>query len=175
MKKMILCAMLLAAAAGAAMAQAAPGAEQKLAEMKKLDKLVGTWKGSGWIQRGKERENFTGAETVQSKLGGLAVLVEGKHFDAAGKVIHETLAVLSYNPQKKAYDFATYLANGVAGVNELKAVGDHYEWGFEIPNFGTMRYTIRIENNKWLEIGEISRDGGNTWTKNFEMTLDKTK
>ena len=52
MKKMILCAMLLAAAAGAAMAQAAPGAEQKLAEMKKLDKLVGTWKGSGWIQRG---------------------------------------------------------------------------------------------------------------------------
>lgn len=146
----------------------------KKTEMKKLGKMAGQWKGSGWLQQGKTRENFTGTEMVQKKLDGLALLVEGKFMDSEGKVSHETLAVLSYDDALKNYRFATYLANGITGVQDFKIVGDHFEWGFQILNTGTVRYTIKIDDTTWFEIGEFSRDG-KTWAKNFEMKLEKVK
>ena len=174
MKNYLLLALVILVCVHISQAQPANNTELKRAEMKKLDKMVGQWKGSGWIQQGPTRETFTGAETVQSKLNGLAVLVEGKFANPEGKVIHQTLAVLSYDEAQKNYRFATYLANGNGGVQEFKIVGDHYEWGFQIPNFGTVRYTITTDDKTWFEIGEFSRDG-KTWTKNFEMKLDKVK
>ncbi|MFZ1701950.1 MAG: hypothetical protein WBO10_05050 [Pyrinomonadaceae bacterium] len=147
----------------------------KKAEMKKLEKMAGQWKGSGWIQRGPTRETFAGMETVQSKLDGLTLLVEGNFVDPKGKIIHQTLAVLSANHEMSGYDFSTYLANGNSGMQEFKIVGDHYEWGFQIPNVGAVRYTIKIDEKTWFEIGEFSRDGGKTWMKNFEMSLVRVK
>lgn len=147
----------------------------KRSEMKKLDRLVGQWKGSGWIQQGKERESFTGTETVQRKIDGLALLVEGRFTSkmpsGEEKVIHETLAVLSYNLQTKIYDFDTFLASGRAGKHEFKAVEDGWEWGFKFPQ-GTVRYKIKIADNTWTEIGEITMNGKD-WTKFFEMNLKK--
>jgi len=148
--------------------------ETKRAEMKKLDRLVGQWQGTGWIQQGKNRETFAGTETVQRKIDGLALLVEGNFKDKDGKVIHETIAVLSPNLQKKSYDFQAYLASGNAGGYEFKALGDGWQWGFQFPN-GTIRYDIKINNDTWLETGEISQDSGKTWMKFFEMQLKKVK
>ncbi|MGI9055142.1 MAG: hypothetical protein ACR2F2_04995 [Pyrinomonadaceae bacterium] len=63
---------------------------------------------------GAAREEFTGTENVQRKVDGLALLVEGRFTDKkdSAKVIHETLAVLNYNPKTDIYDFKTYLASG---------------------------------------------------------------
>src|SRR3974377_2170985 len=56
----------------------APASGQR-AEMKKLDWLVGQWKGGGWIQMAPQgRKEFTEAETVQSKLDGLVFLIDGQ-------------------------------------------------------------------------------------------------
>lgn len=167
-------ALVLFVCANFAFAQAPNAVELKKTEMKKLDKMAGQWKGSGWIQRGPQRETFTGTETVQKKLDGLALLVEGKFANAEGKVIHETLAVLSCDDKMSGYKFATYLANGITGLQDFKVVGDHYEWGFEIPSAGTVRYMIRIDYTSWLEVGEFSRDG-KLWFQNFEMKLNKVK
>lgn len=150
-------------------------AAAKRSEMKKLDRLVGQWKGSGWIQQGRERESFSGTETVQRKIDGLELLVEGR-FTAKmpggeEKVIHETLAVLSYNLQTKIYDFDTFLASGRSGKHELKIIEDGWEWGFKIPQ-GVVRYKIKIADNTWTEIGEIMLNGKD-WTKFFEMNLKK--
>ena len=155
-------------------AQAPNTVDAKKAEMKKVEKMAGQWKGSGWIQQGPQRETFTGGETVQKKLDGLAMLVEGNFSNPAGKVIHQTLAVLTCNEKMTGYDFATYLASGITGIHQYNAVGDHFEWGFQIPNFGTVRYKIKIDGTTWSEIGEFSRDG-KTWLQNFEMTLTKVK
>jgi hypothetical protein len=148
-------------------------AEQLRAEMKKVDSLVGQWKGSGWIQQGPKRETFTGTETVQRKLDGLAVLVEGKFANPEGKIIHETLAVLAYEAKDSKYHFRTYLASGLSGEHDFRLLGSGYEWGFQIPT-GTIRYTIKTDNDVWFEIGEFSRDGQN-WIKIFEMKLEKVK
>ncbi len=144
----------------------------KKAEMAKLASLAGTWNGSGWMQLKDGRETFRGVETIQKKIDSLALLVEGRFFNAKGKSVHETLAVLSYDDKQKNYSFATYLANGISGVQVFKIVGDHYEWGFDIPGGGTVRYTITINGDKWHEIGEYSRDG-KSWTQTFEMDLER--
>jgi hypothetical protein len=147
-------------------------AEAKRAEMKNLDRLIGQWKGAGWIQQGATRETFEGTETVQRKIGGLALLVEGNFKNKEGVVTHDTLAVISPNTKTKNYDFQTYLANGMSGVQELKAVEGGWQWGFQFPG-GEIRYIIKIENSVWSETGEMSRDEGKTWMKFFEMNLKK--
>lgn len=148
-------------------------AELQRAEVKKLESMVGKWQGSGWIMHEGKRETFTGSETVQRKLDGLAILVEGKFANPEGRVIHETLAVLSYNAKDSKYNFRTYLATGTSGEHELKLLPDAFEWGFQIPA-GTIRYTIKTANDVWSEIGEFSKDG-KSWIKFFEMNLNKVK
>ena len=146
--------------------------ETSRTEMKKLDAMVGKWQGSGWSQRGKERETYTGTETVQRKIDGLALLVEGKFVNKENVVVHETLAVLSYNSTSKDYDFNTFLFDGRKGQYTLKAAGENWQWGFSFPG-GTIRYTIKLTADTWHEIGEMSMDEGKTWRQFFEMTLKK--
>jgi hypothetical protein len=148
-------------------------AERLRGEVKKLESMVGQWKGSGWIQQGPKRETFTGTETVQRKLDGLALLVEGKFANPEGKIIHETLAVLAFDPKAKGYRFRTYLASGVSGEHDLRIIPDAYEWGFSFTG-GEVRYTIKTANDVWFEIGEFSKDG-KTWVKFFEMKLERVK
>ncbi|MET0754165.1 MAG: hypothetical protein ABWZ66_12365 [Pyrinomonadaceae bacterium] len=160
-------------------AQADKDAQQKQTEaqrteMKKLDAMVGQWKGSGWIEQGKGKETFTGTENIQRKLGGLALLVEGIFVDKQDVVIHETLAVLSYNSAAKDYDFNTFLISGRKGAYKLKAEGEGWIWGFTFPG-GEIRYHIKLTSDTWHETGEISMDEGKTWRSFFEMTLKKAQ
>ena len=148
-------------------------AERQRTEVKKLESMVGQWKGSGWIQQSAKRENFTGTETVQRKLDGLALLIEGKFANSEGKVIHETLAVLDFDAKAAKYRFRTYLATGMSGEQGFKIVADSFEWGFQVPA-GTIRYTIKTANDLWFETGEFSKDG-KSWSKFFEMKLDRVK
>ncbi len=41
--------------------------------------------------------------------------------------------------------------------------------------YGKTRFTLDFTDGKWHEIGEFSRDGGQNWMKNFEMTLSRAK
>ncbi|PYS98332.1 MAG: hypothetical protein DMF63_16915 [Acidobacteria bacterium] len=174
MKKVVFLFFVLFVSFVSIQAQMQQDVTNRQAEMKKLDKLVGTWKGSGWYSvAGGKRENFTSAEVVQRKIDGLAMLVEGKHINPEGKVIHETLAVISYDEPSKIFKFSTYLATGPTGNYDFKVVLDGYEWGFKTPA-GTIRYLIKADNDVWSETGEFSRDG-QAWVKIFEMKLDRVK
>lgn len=148
--------------------------EAKKAGMKQVEKLIGRWEGAGWIYMGKDRWEFTGTELVQSKLDGLALLVEGKYVTKTEppRVMHETLAVLTYDPAKKHFDFRTNLATGASKDFVMTANEPVYEWGFDAPN-GKILYIITIKDGVWSEIGKVSRDGGQTWFQFFEMNLKK--
>jgi len=146
-------------------------------EMKKLDYMVGQWQGTGWISRGAGRQTFAGTETVQRKLGGVALLVEGNFKGklpgaAQDTTVHETLAVISYDDKAKRYRFQTYLATGSTGDHELAITEDGWQWGMQTPR-GNVRYTFKLtEKGEWFEIGEFSQDG-TSWQKFFEMTLQR--
>lgn len=135
-------------------AQTSPQLTTRLNEMKKLDYMVGQWKGTGWIEHQGGRQTFAGTETVQSKLNGLALLVEGKFKDKDGAVIHETLAVINYDEKTKAYRFNTYLATGMTGEHELKLLEGGWQWGFPIPGAGNVLYTFKLTDKcESFEIG----------------------
>ena len=63
-------------------------------------------------------------------------------------------------------------AGGAIGV-EPKLVDGGFEWGFRAEERGvTVRFTIRFDEKRWHEVGEMSADG-KTWNKFLEMTLER--
>lgn len=156
-----------------------PGMLQREA-MKRLDSWAGQWRGSGWILTwpSRTRQEFTITETVQSKLGGKVLLVEGlgraKDPQTGAEVdSHVTLAVLSYDEKAQTYRFRTHEATGRALDALAKPIDGGLEWGFRDETSGsTIRFTIHLDGNRWHEVGEASRDG-KTWHKFLEMTLER--
>lgn len=141
----------------------------RVAAMQKLSFLEGVWKGTAWMQMGPKREETTSAETVTREVGGNALLVKGLHRIADGRVVHDTLGVLSAN-EDGTYAFHTWLANGRNGVYRGEWTDGAFVWGMDSPG-GRVRYTIRLDDRgRWFEIGEREAKGAG-WTKFFEMTL----
>ena len=175
--KKILWTALLCVSPFALLAQAPASATGQRAEMKKLDWLLGQWKGTGWMQMGPQgRKEFTQTETVQSKLDGLVLVIEGLgKSKESGLTVHNALAFVSYDERAKTFRWRAFTAEGRQTDTEAKAGTDTLEWGLEIPQRGRMRYTIKLnEKGEWFEVGETSQDG-QTWQKVFEMTLQRQK
>lgn len=169
---------LLALTIFAAPAIAAPQTSSAPSQMAKMNFLVGTWQGQGWIFTGRgQRHTFKETETVTPKLGGDALLFEGsgKSTDAdnAGKVIHSALAVASYDAHAKAFRWYALQA-GQSPIDTQARVSDHtLVWHMAVPHGGVIRFTIKLnKKHQWHEIGEFSRDG-RAWHQFFEMTLSR--
>lgn len=167
-------------AQGAAAEPAQDAAAVQREAMKKLEAWVGQWQGSGWIVDGpsRNRHEFTITETIQSKLGGRVLLVEGlgkgKDPKTGAEIdTHNTLAVLSYDEKVQIYRFRTHEANGRTLDVEAKPIDGGLEWGFRDETRGaTIRFTVHLDGNRWHEVGEATRDG-KTWHKFLEMTLQR--
>ncbi|HKQ37776.1 MAG TPA: hypothetical protein VJ063_06835 [Verrucomicrobiae bacterium] len=148
----------------------------QLGEMKKLDWFVGRWKGAGWIQMGpKGRHEFIQTETIESKLDGLVLVIEGLGKSKEdGSTVHTALAVVSYDHRANKFRWHAFTPEGQMET-EAKVGKDSLQWSLKIPQRGQMRYTItRNEKGEWFEIGEMSQED-QTWRKFFEMTLQKQK
>ncbi len=143
--------------------------------MKQCAFVIGEWKGSGWMMMGPQnRRTFTQSETVVPKLNGLVLQIDGLGTNPEGKVVHEALATIAYDPGTKTYRFRSYEAQGHYLDTDATCHDSTLVWNI---NAGPrkIRYTITLnEKKQWFEIGESSADGSN-WQKFFEMTLDKTK
>ena len=158
-----------------AMAPDAQIAEQRAA-ISRLDFMLGTWTGSGWMMLGPgQRAEFNQTETVQKKLDGTLITIDGDGRDKSNpdRIVHNAFAVLTYTPETKQYRFQPFLPGHQLDVSPT--VSDHsWTWGFDVP-YGKTRFTLDFTDGKWHEIGEFSRDGGQNWMKNFEMTLLRAK
>lgn len=153
-----------------------PPPAQKAA-IAKLAHWVGEWDGTGWaMTRTGERHEFEIREAIQLKLGGIALLVEGvgKAKDPSGSVMHNALAVVSFDPKTQKYRFRHYTLQGTEGESELKPVDGGYEWILNPEGSpATVRFTIKIDGKKWNEVGEVTLDG-KTYQRFLEMNLERT-
>jgi hypothetical protein len=168
--------MILAAAAAVPSGHAAaqePGAAQR-GEMKRLEGLVGTWKGEGWMEFGPgQRHTFMSEERVTAKAGGLALLIEGQHKDSTGTtVVHDAVALVTYDERAKLFRFRALDARGHAADSEAQVGNATLSWTIPAAQGMTMRYTSSWTANEWQEVGEMSTDG-KTWRKFFEMKLKR--
>jgi len=183
MQRHTLCTIVLLALVTAkpVAAQQPQALAQRHEAMKKLDFLIGTWKGESWTEFVPgQRQESRGTETVQSKLGGLLVTMEGIHRRKAGDrpegaIVHNAFAVASYDEKAKRYRFQAYTDRGSYVDAEAKVADGRLEWGFRVPNSVEIRYVIKLnETGQWFETGEMSRDG-KSWRKFFEMRLARVK
>ena len=150
--------------------------EVQLREMKKLDWFVGHWKGTGWIQMGPQgRHEFTQTETIEAKLEGLVLVIEGLgKAKEDGSTVHTALAFVSYDHHASKFRWHAFTPEGQIDT-EAKVGTDTLEWTLEIPQRGRMRYTItRNEKGEWFEVGDMIHED-QTRHKFFEMTLRKEK
>jgi len=140
------------------------------ANISKLDFLVGDWKGNGWMfGQNRQRHEFEQTGDIQFKLDGTAILIEGLG-KSEGKVIHNALALITYDKKEGIYNFSSYLSNGRKGDFKAELIHKNFYW-YPMEN---MRYIIEIsETGQWFEIGEYNQ--GDNWNKFFEMTLEKIK
>ncbi|MDO8632024.1 MAG: hypothetical protein Q7R41_16185 [Phycisphaerales bacterium] len=150
-------------------------------KMKALSFMVGEWEGEGWMQMGpQERKTVKVKESVRLKLSGMALLVEGRGTSKTseggeGTVVHEALAVISWDSKKEQYSMRAITAKAGAVDPKIEVGDKSMVWSFDTPVGGAVRYSIKVnEKGQWLEIGEFSRDG-KEWNKFFEMTLSKMK
>lgn len=153
-----------------------PPTAQKEA-MKRLEFLVGEWKGEGWMEFGPgQRREFKGTESVHSKCDGLLLTIDGLHHaKPGGAVVHNAFAIVSFDEKLKEYKFEGFTSRGNR-ENSKAVVGDRQiVWGMKIPQFGEMRYTIKLDDKgRWFEIGEVSQDGV-SWREFSEMTMERVE
>jgi hypothetical protein len=174
--RLLISALLLMSAPIMAAAQPAPpaptaGLSEKMAP---FAWLIGEWRGSGWtILPDGRRETFDSHEVVTPRIGGNALLVEGRH-TASGHpdvVVHDALAMMTWDRAANAYRFRSALANGLGGDSPVEVRANGFTWSIDTPG-GRIDYVVAHENGTWTERGRLTRAGGQT-SDFFEMSLRK--
>ena len=139
--------------------------------MAPLTFMDGMWRGPAWtILPSGEKHTLTQTERVGPFLNGSVKVVEGKGYEADGKVGFNAFATISYNPATRAYTMHSY-AQGHVGDFALKPTADGFVW--EIPaGQMTIRYTAVIKDGTWHEVGDRIMPGREP-VRFFEMTLKR--
>jgi hypothetical protein len=134
--------------------------------------LVGDWRGSGWTSLPDgSRHRFGSRETVALKLSGNAILIEGRHHheDKPDQIVHDAMAMITWDSRTKAYRFRSALANGQGGDFAMEPTPNGFNWRIDTPG-GPIVYTVTHENGVWTERGTRTGADG-TKVDFFEMTL----
>jgi hypothetical protein len=171
--RVILCSALLGAPL-AALAQQQPDAASLIAAQRQamaiLAPMDGVWRGPATtVLPSGEKHVITQTERVGSFLDGSVKVMEGRGYEADGKVGFNALGIISHT-SGKGYTLHSY-AQGYAGDFKLQATADGFVW--EIPAGPmTMRFTATIKDGIWHEIGERIVAGKDP-VRYFEMRLQR--
>ena len=179
--KKTLAFLLAALLPGLSFAQAeSPTKAEHLAEMKKLDFMIGEWKGTSKIRMGAGPASESAMqENVESVLGGLGILIRGRGTgQGAGggeRVTHEAVGLFNWDPAGKRYRFVSQTEKGYFTVTDAAFENGAFVWNLKMGGDAAARYTIRLdEAGRWNETGEMTRDG-KTWAPFFEMVLSRVR
>ncbi|HKO99417.1 MAG TPA: hypothetical protein VJU86_20625 [Pyrinomonadaceae bacterium] len=140
--------------------------------MAPLAMMDGVWRGPAWtILPSGQKHSITQTERIGPFLDGSVKVLEGRGYEADGKVTFNALGILSYNPATRAYTLHSH-AHGRSGDFPLKTTADGYVW--ETPGGGnaTVRYTAVIKDGNWHEVGDRIVPG-QAPVRFFEMTLKR--
>lgn len=168
----LVAACLFAAPAAAQPGYQPPDLAAQRAAVERLSGLVGTWQGAATVY-GQQQLTVYQTERVERDLDGLLIVVHGVGHATAertGAPVFQAYAVLSYDDRAQRYEFRTYTGgHATTATAQILPSGD-LQWGFDA-GVMRMRYTIRFDATTWHEVGEMSRDGGVTWTRTVELNL----
>ena len=146
--------------------------------MKDLAGLVGNWEGEGWLQyEGMERTSFSAREVVESRLGGLVLVLEGiatAARDESQVIFHHGFSILTFAAPSSRFMMLTIRQDGSNTIAEVAQDAGFLEWSFEDPVLGTVKHTLRLtQSGQMFAVGDHSKDGGATWRRYYEMQLTR--
>lgn len=162
-------------AAGPARAQMPDGSANRAA-MQRLSFMVGTWRGEAWMDRGGQRMQTTMVETVEPRIDGTVLLVEGRGavmVQGAERVVHQALGVLFFDAQSGSYTLKSWIGSGHTGDFAVTLGDNMVSWSREVPG-GRVRNTARYTADEWHEVGEFSADGA-SWRQVMEIRLRRER
>jgi hypothetical protein len=171
----ILLSVLLMSFALSAQAPTEPPPEQ-IAAMKKLNFMIGEWKGESWTDMGSGKRYSVGTEVIQYKLNDTIITMDGlfKSKDPSAKTVHNAFGVMSFHARADLYRFHAYTANGQMVEARVAMRDNGFDWSFDAGPGVLIRYRMRLDDKgEWVEKGEMTRDG--TTRQFFEMRLQKVK
>ena len=133
--------------------------------------MDGVWRGPAWtILPSGEKRNVTQTERIGPFLDGSIKVIEGRGYEADGKVGFNAFAIVSYDPATRIHTLHSH-AQGRIGDFVLKPTADGYVW--EIPAGPmTSRYTAVIKDGAWREVGDRIMPGKEP-VRFFEMNLKR--
>jgi hypothetical protein len=139
--------------------------------MVRLAFMDGVWRGPAWtILPSGEKRNITQTERIGPFLDGSVKVIEGRGYDANGKVTFNAFGTISYNPDKRAYTLHSH-ALGNVGDFMLTLTADGYVWNIPAGPM-TIRYTAVIKDSAWREVGDQIMTGREP-VRFFEMNLKR--
>jgi hypothetical protein len=117
---------------------------------------------------------------VQPRLDGLVLLIQGEgrsRDPATGREVtsHNALGVVSFDMETGRFRFRHYTMDGRSGTDDIHALeGGGVVWMMEDEKRGGLvRFEIDIDGDTWHEVGQFSRDDGDSWVTFLEMTLTR--
>jgi hypothetical protein len=167
--------LLFSCAASPALAQERPNPAALIAAQKEAMKafaaMDGVWRGPAWtILASGEKHAITQTERIGPFLDGSVKVIEGKGYEADGRVSFNAFGTISFSPAKNAYTLHSH-AMGNVGDFAIKPTPDGYTW--EIPAGPmTIRYTAVIKDGTLKEVGDRLEPGKEP-VRFFEMTLTR--
>ncbi len=159
--------------------QAAPQAAEAREAMQRLSWLAGQWRGTATIMEMSGERELHQSEDVRLKVFDTSLLIEGTGREQGeegrpGEIVFQAMAVITYDTQADKYALRAITERGAVDAR-IQVKEKELIWGFDVPGgAGEVRYHIRLDDQgRWHEVGEFSRDGGQTWLKVIEMTLQR--
>jgi hypothetical protein len=147
-------------------------------------KMIGLWRGTGsslgradgrWVQS-------SAVERAHWNLAGTAIIVEGYGYhddpNTGERIVgHDALGVIEWDEETGAAAFHARAAGQEFKRHTLEILEEsgQLRWGFDPTPGVTLRFTVTLTDTRWHEIGEMSRDGGATWSKFLETELTRVQ
>src|SRR5690554_1538689 len=180
MKKQTLLILAVLSISLSSFAQMPDFSERCKSEMQKLAFFVGDWKGTAVHNSREGQITIMQSEHIEWKLQETVLTIEGTGIqknrqNGMEEIAFQALAVINFDPMDNEFKFKSFVKEGHSTDAYFKVDEDNkFEWGFDIPTGGKVRYKITLdeEKNTWYEIGEYSPDG-TQWIKTIEMNLEK--
>ena len=139
--------------------------------MAQLVFMDGIWRGPAWtILDSGEKHAITQTERIGPFLDGSVKVIEGRGYDADGKVTFNAFGTVSFDPATKAYKLHSHAMGNIGDFN-LVATADGYVWEISAGPM-MIRYTAIIKGKTWREVGDQIRPGKEP-IRIFEMNLTR--
>jgi hypothetical protein len=139
--------------------------------MVRLAYMDGVWRGPAWtILPSGEKHTITQTERIGPFLDGSVKVVEGRGYDADGKVTFNAFGTISFDSAKKAYTLHSH-AMGRVGDFVLTPTPDGFTWDIPAGPM-TIRYTAVVKVGTWREVGDRVVPGKDP-VRFFEMNLKR--